>query len=52
MAFSFVLNKCCHCRNVNTADGYAVSFMFKKLSLSKLNLEENQRHPRILLIYI
>ena len=28
--FSVGLNKCCHCRNVITTDGYAISFMFKK----------------------
>ncbi|CEG82028.1 hypothetical protein RMATCC62417_16158 [Rhizopus microsporus] len=28
--FSVGLNRCCHCGNVTTTDGHAVSFMFKK----------------------
>ncbi|CEJ01724.1 hypothetical protein RMCBS344292_15745 [Rhizopus microsporus] len=41
--FSFSLNKCCHCRNVITTDGYAISFMFKKTPSIQ---DEPRREPK------
>ncbi|PHZ16467.1 uncharacterized protein RHIMIDRAFT_266181, partial [Rhizopus microsporus ATCC 52813] len=43
MAFIFGQNKRCHCRNVITTDGYAVSFVFKKTVSIQ---DEPRREPK------
>ncbi|PHZ15925.1 uncharacterized protein RHIMIDRAFT_54808 [Rhizopus microsporus ATCC 52813] len=44
----FGLNKCCYCGNVITADGHAVSFMFKKTVSIQ---DEPRREPKTLKVF-